>query len=178
MIFKRQLAHGIRRIALLRWGIRLAVRLFVPQHYVGAVGVVFNEIGQVLIVEHVFRAHYPWGLPGGWVERWEDPAEAVRREFKEELNIDIEVKRLLLCRPQGNAFKDNAPPGLSLAYYCRLVDEAAALKNLAEADNAYEILMIRWLRPENIPYKITPFQQEAIRLAQQIFDSERLGQVA
>jgi ADP-ribose pyrophosphatase YjhB (NUDIX family) len=94
MTFKRQLATLLRRFTPLRWLLALAVRLFAPRHYVGAAGVVFNEMGQILLIEHVFRAHFPWGLPGGWVEHGETPAETVRREVEEELGLRIEVKQL------------------------------------------------------------------------------------
>ena len=96
MSFKRQLAGWLRRFAPLRWLLALAVRLFAPRHYVGAAGVIFNEAGQMLLIEHVFRPHFPWGLPGGWVEYGETPAETVRREVEEELGLRVEVKQLLL----------------------------------------------------------------------------------
>lgn len=173
MTIKERISGWVRRFRLLQWSIRLAVRIMVPQHYVGAVGVVFNEAGQVLLVEHVFRPYYPWGLPGGWVERYENPAETVRRELKEELNVDVTVKKLLLCQPQGNLPGScNAPPGLGLAYYCRLVDEVSELDNLAQVKKTYEVLSIQWLAPEKINYKLAPLQREAIILAKQEFDRE------
>ena len=73
MTMKRRLADWLQRFPPLRWGLKLAVWLFAPRHQVGAVGVVFNNAGQVLLVEHVFRPDYNWGLPGGWVERGESP---------------------------------------------------------------------------------------------------------
>jgi ADP-ribose pyrophosphatase YjhB (NUDIX family) len=47
-------------------------------------------------VEHVFHPHTPWGLPGGWVERCEHPAEALRREMQEELTLEVTVGPVLL----------------------------------------------------------------------------------
>ena len=75
---------------------------------VGAVGAIFNHAGQVLMVEHVFRPDYVWGLPGGWVNRGENPAYTIEREVKEELNLTVEVKKLLICEPQGgNKHRNN-----------------------------------------------------------------------
>ena len=120
--FKRHLANWLQRSAVLRWGLETLVTLLIPRHQVGAVGVVFNPTGQILLVEHVFRPHYNWGLPGGWVERGENPAGAVRRELEEELGLKIEVKSLLACEVQGGEPQGSTPVSLGLAYYCRLAN--------------------------------------------------------
>ena len=101
IITKQQIANWLQRFALLRWGLRLGVYLFMPRQHVGVVGVLFNQMGQVLLAEHVFRPLFPWGLPGGWIGRGEDPAKALEREFEEELGLQVMVKQLLLCEPQG-----------------------------------------------------------------------------
>jgi ADP-ribose pyrophosphatase YjhB (NUDIX family) len=168
---KRRWAGWLQRFSLLRWGLRLGVKLFVPRHYAGAVGVVFNHAGQLLLVEHVFRPYYPWGLPGGWIERGENPAETVRRELEEELGVRVAVKQLLLCEPQGN--QTGVPPGLGLAYYCRLVGDQPAPNNITRALNAYEILSVEWVDPEAIGPKLTPLDRRAIILAKQEFDREQ-----
>ncbi|MEM2990003.1 MAG: NUDIX domain-containing protein, partial [Halobacteria archaeon] len=36
-----------------------------------------------------------WALPGGIVEQWESTEQAAVREIKEELGIEIEIKRLI-----------------------------------------------------------------------------------
>ncbi|MFA7308238.1 MAG: NUDIX domain-containing protein [Hyphomicrobium sp.] len=36
-----------------------------------------------------------WGVPGGFLDYGEDPKDALRRELKEELCVDVEVMRLL-----------------------------------------------------------------------------------
>ncbi|NJN98504.1 MAG: NUDIX hydrolase [Anaerolineales bacterium] len=174
MSFKRQLAGWLRRFRLLRWLLALAVRLFVPRHYVGAVGVIFNEAGQVLVMEHVFRPHFPWGLPGGWVERGEDPAETVRREVEEELALRIEVKKLVLCMRQGGFLpKNTTPPGLGLVYYCRPLDDSQTVaRALAQATQNHEILSIEWVDPVTMPYKLSSLEQNGVLLARQVFEME------
>ncbi len=173
--FKRRFAGWLKRFSFLRWGLRLGVKLFVSRHHVGAVGVVFNAAGQILLVEHVFRPHHAWGLPGGWIERGESPADAVRRELKEELKLRVEVKRLLLCEPQGDKSQSSTPPGLGLAFYCRLVDEERLLDNMATAPTAYEILSVEWVDPQEIKWNLSALEQKAIILAKEEFDRERIA---
>ena len=136
-------------------------------------GVVFNRAGQILLVEHVFRPNYNWGLPGGWVEHGENPAEAVRREIKEEMGLEVEVKRLLLCAVQGDEPQSSTPLSLGLAFYCRLVEPEPNSSRLDRAGDNYEILSLKWVEPENIEHKLTPLAHQAISLAQKEFEMEQ-----
>jgi 8-oxo-dGTP pyrophosphatase MutT (NUDIX family) len=166
---KRLLAGWIRRFALLRWGLRMGVMVFVPRQHVGVVGAIFNNDGQVLVLEHVFRPHFPWGLPGGWINRGEDPALAVARELYEELGLAVEVKQLLLCLPQGG--KTGIPRGLGLAYYGRLANRQNQGRT-EKAIHAHEILSVQWLYPEQITVRLTEIDQQAVRLGKQQFNRE------
>ena len=176
VILKRRLANWLRWLPPLRWALALGVRIWMPRHYVGAVGVVFDDVGHILLVEHVFRPYYPWGLPGGWVERGENPADTVRRELKEELGMTVEVKQLLFCRPQGHMSQSGLPPGLGLAFYCRPASngecEAEGISRTAR--DAYEILSTVWVDPLKIEeWTLTSLDQQAITLAKQEFDREQ-----
>lgn len=163
MLNKKYLAAGLKKIPPLRWGLSLGLRLFAPKNYVGAVGAIFNDEGRVLLVEHVFRADFAWGLPGGWVNQGENPALTVQREIAEELNLAVEVKRLLLCVPQGVDPGSPIPAGLGLAYYCRLHGEIPP-DALKKAEMAYEILSTAWMEPTGIPHKLPGWQHEAVQL--------------
>lgn len=175
MIYKRRLSHWLQVIAPLRWGLGLGVRLMTPKHHVGAVGAIFNHVGQVLMVEHVFRLDYTWGLPGGWVNRGENPAYTVQREVKEELNLMVEVRKLLLCEPQGGDKHRSAPHSLGLAYYCRILNDDISLSSIGRAKKAFEILSARWVYPEQIEWTLLPLQHRAIILGKQEFDSEQFA---
>jgi ADP-ribose pyrophosphatase YjhB (NUDIX family) len=54
---------------------------------VGAV--VVNPRGEVLLLDHVIRPGSGWGVPGGFIDAGEQPAEAVRREIMEETGLEI-----------------------------------------------------------------------------------------
>lgn len=173
MTLKRHIATWLQRLPLLRWGLALGVKLLTPRHHVGAIGAVFNNHGQVLLVEHVFRPSYPWGLPGGWVERAEDPAEAVQRELTEELGLGVQVKRLLFCQPQGVEPGSGVPAGLSLAYYCRPIVEEATAFDSGAASKAYEVLSTVWIKPADIQWKLTRLDRRAIALGYEEFLQEQ-----
>src|SRR6266508_3158068 len=117
---RRRLSTWLRRNAPLRWALKVAVRLLAPRHYAGAVAAVFDQAGRVLLVEHVFRTDHPWGLPGGWISRGEAPSEAVVREIREELGMEIEVRELVAAGRVPATRMANHPSHLGLAYYARL----------------------------------------------------------
>jgi 8-oxo-dGTP pyrophosphatase MutT (NUDIX family) len=173
MILKRQIAHWLQRVLPLRWLLALAVRLGAPRHYVGAAGAIFNDAGQVLLLEHVFRPHYHWGLPGGWVEHGENPAETIRREVEEELGLRIEVKELLRCDLQGGNWPHTTPRGLGLVFYCRLAHgEALSSTHWLQVQKGHEILSVEWVDPAAIAYRLVPLDYQGVFLAKQAFDRE------
>ncbi len=52
--------------------------------------------GRVLLVKEILESKLPyWIVPGGKVEFGESLVDAVKREIKEETNLDVEVLRLL-----------------------------------------------------------------------------------
>ncbi|MBI5669751.1 MAG: NUDIX hydrolase [Chloroflexi bacterium] len=146
---KRQLAVWLQKAP---WTVALARqvwRLGQPKFSAGAVGVVFNEAGCVLLVEHVFHPYAPWGLPGGWVDRHESPAETVRRELHEELGLVVEVGPVLVA-------ETNYPNHLDLAYLCYATGVIGRLSR--------ELLAWEWYNINALP-KLQPFHALAITRA-------------
>ena len=59
------------------------------------VGVIINQDDQILIAKRASHQHQgdKWEFPGGKVEKAETPQQALRRELKEELGIDIQSSK-------------------------------------------------------------------------------------
>lgn len=72
------LAHALRH----RW------RRWRKAPIAGVSVVVTNLAGDVLLLRHSYGAKV-WSLPGGGLKRGEDPAEAARREVREELGVEL-----------------------------------------------------------------------------------------
>jgi len=93
MISKTTVAKIILRYPIIAKVIKRVYRMTRSRYTAGVNGVLFNEAGQVLLVKHVFHPEHPWGFPGGWVDRMEDPGDAVVREFDEETTLKVEIVR-------------------------------------------------------------------------------------
>ncbi|CAA9517539.1 MAG: hypothetical protein AVDCRST_MAG85-2708 [uncultured Solirubrobacteraceae bacterium] len=91
----RSLRRRVRSAALLRLGYRVAYRALAVWAFLrrprvrGCMVLLSDDLGRVLLVRHTYGDRQAWELPGGWVERDEDPVEAARRETREELGADV-----------------------------------------------------------------------------------------
>jgi ADP-ribose pyrophosphatase YjhB (NUDIX family) len=147
---RRQLASVLRRVPLVMDFATWAYRLMQVRSSVGVAGVVINKAGHVLVVEHVYHARYPWGLPGGWLDRGESPHVGLRRECREELGLAVEVvKPVLVERVTRFAHID-------IIYYCRPLGEITAL--------SAELLRAVWAPPGRLP-PISPVQLRGVTAA-------------
>lgn len=68
---------------------RRVVRSIAPSYTVGAICVIERVDGAVLLVRLSYRNS--WGLPGGLLKRGESPADAARREVREEAGLDVDL---------------------------------------------------------------------------------------
>ena len=78
-----------------------------------------------------------WEFPGGKIEPGETPEEALRREIREELDIDITVGRLL-------ATVEYDYPAFHLSMQCYLCTLPAGTPRLLEHEDA------RWLTRDDL----------------------------
>ena len=86
---------------------------------VGVQGALFDETGRLLLEKR--KDDGLWGMPAGWVETGETPADALVREFREETGMEVEPVALLglYTRLPG----EYAQPHTSIhpVYLCRYV---------------------------------------------------------
>jgi 8-oxo-dGTP pyrophosphatase MutT (NUDIX family) len=133
---KRRLAAAVRKAPFTVAFAQSIWRRTRVHFSVGAVGVVFNEDKQVLLVEHIFHPYHPWGLPGGWVERGESPQQAVRRELLVELELAVEVGPVVSAELGFGHHID-------LAFLCQPL---GTVGNLCR-----ELTDFRWVSPGDLP---------------------------
>jgi 8-oxo-dGTP diphosphatase len=91
-----------------------------PRKRIGAGIIAIDDQMRVLLVEPTYKIN--WEVPGGLVELGEPPREAVTRECREELGLDVIIGRLLVM--------DWVPPrrlpddGLMLLYGAGPIDSS------------------------------------------------------
>lgn len=68
---------------------------------ISVVGVITSADGRVLVLRHVFRRRYPWGLPAGFLAAGESPEAAMIREAREETGLTVLIERIVAVHPVG-----------------------------------------------------------------------------
>lgn len=134
---RQRIASWLRHRPWLMAALYRMVRLFQTKYTVGVVGVLRDENGRILLVEHVFHPLHPWGLPGGWVNRREDPASAVERELAEELGLHVKARQVLLAEFHHGYHLD-------VAYACTTDEQDIT-------HISHELLGYRWFSPDDMP---------------------------
>jgi 8-oxo-dGTP diphosphatase len=62
---------------------------------VGTSILIQNDAGEILLFKHSYRKDKPWGFPGGYVMRGENPDQAIQRELMEESGFEIKNLKLV-----------------------------------------------------------------------------------
>lgn len=132
---------------LKRWGVRFTQTRFT----VTAAAIITNSEGRVLLLHHRFRPGSGWGIPGGFIERGEQPDEALRRELREEVGLEIEDLSLFKTR----AFRKTRQ--VEILFRCRARGETEQL--------SFEIKRLVWFDPHELPKELPREQAELIKLA-------------
>ena len=154
-LLQRLLARSLRTCAPLRFALNIAIRLLAPRHRVGVLAMVARPGGALLLAAPVVRPQHPWGLPGGWIARGEQPPEAVRRELREELGIEVAVESLLTA---VHTAERGGVSGLTLVYRCTVGATVTPRSSLS-----WELLGSAWLTPEQALARTTGLEHELLR---------------
>ena len=59
---------------------------------------IVDENDRILLLKHEFRVGSGWGIPGGFMNKGEQPEEALRREVREEIGLELESVELAFLR--------------------------------------------------------------------------------
>ena len=123
---------------------------------VGCGAFILNEEGKVLLQQ---RNKEPergyWSIPGGkleWMETFED---AVKREVKEECDVDIQVEKLLgIC---DHIVKNENQHWVSPSFLCKITNgEPKIMEPTKHTD-------MKWFNLNELPEKLTITTQNAVK---------------
>ncbi|MCA1645538.1 MAG: NUDIX hydrolase [Chloroflexi bacterium] len=131
------------------WMRYLFLRSINPSFMVGAMALIQDEEGRILILEHTYRRQLPWGLPGGWLKRAESPEAGLVREVFEETGMRVRVDALLGAEFWGDT-------QLDMLFRCSI--ESGSYQRSDETGQH------RWVWPAELP-ELLPNQVGLLRKA-------------
>lgn len=124
---------------------------------VGCGALIVNDKNETLLLKRGEKSRNQagyWSKPGGTVEFGEKIEDAVRREIKEELGVDIELIRFLGFT--NHIIKEERQHWLSISYLAKIIKGEP--KNI-EPDKHDEI---SWFSFDNLPEKMTETTSELL----------------
>ncbi len=130
---------------------RWSAHVFQTRFTVSAGAVVLDESGRVLLLRHVFRTGTGWGIPGGFINKGEQPDAAIRRELLEETGLELEQVELAFTRTleRINHFE--------VIFRCRTRGQAVA--------RSLEINQVKWFALDGLPEELGQDQRRIIKRA-------------
>jgi len=119
-----------------RWRRRL-IRWFTPRYTLGALVLATDGQHRLLLVRHPASAQ--WSLPGGLMNRGEEPRTCAARELAEETGIRVDATALTAAHPNAIVHPDGY--WVDMVFELQLVDEVTALADGIEiVDAAFHAL--------------------------------------
>lgn len=130
-----------------RWGIALMMARFT----VTAGAVIVDDEGRVLLLLHRYRPGSGWGIPGGFIQPGEQPEEALRRELREEIGVELEQVELAFVR--------------TLRRFRQVETIFRARLRGAPRMQSGEVIEARWFAPSELPRELSDDQRELLARA-------------
>jgi len=148
-MLKRLIAVLWRRVP--KWVRRAGVLLSESRFTVTAAAVVTDAQGRVLLLQHRFRPGSGWGIPGGFIQPREQPEDAIRRELREEIGLEITTARLAGIRTLQKYRQ------IEIIFHCHPVGECSP--------RGFEVSRAEWFAPGALPEGLSNDQRELIARA-------------
>ena len=118
---------------------------------VTAGALIFNDAGEVLLFKHRFRAGSGWGIPGGFLEAGEHPEQALRRELREEVGLELDQVEIFTARTFPK------PQQVEVLFCCRA--------NSQVESQTMEVERAGWFSLSSLPKGLPKDQRELIERA-------------
>ena len=135
-------------LSALPWLQRFLLKRINTLFMVGVVGLITDNEGRVILFHHTYRNRYAWGLPGGWMNRHEQPDAALVREVREESGLRIDVSG------PYRIFSESAAPMVELVLRARLIE--------GDFTPSAEVDRMRAVSLNDIPDQVKPSQRKVI----------------
>jgi len=116
---------------------------------VGAV--LFDEAERILLLDHVFRTRAGWGLPGGFLMKGENPEDALRRELREEVAIEIANVKVIFTRTLSQLKQ------VEIYFRARVIGDPKP--------SSFEIKSAQWFALDQLPPDLSNDQRRLIQRA-------------
>ena len=146
---RRVLLRIWRDVPFPHWMRHVFLRVLNPSFMIGAMALIQDADGRILVLEHTYRKHVPWGLPGGWLKHAESPEAGLAREVYEETGLAVQVDALLGADFWGGTQFD-------LLYRCHVLG--------GEVRPSDETGLHQWVRLDELP-ELLPNQLLLLRKA-------------
>ncbi|MDV2581751.1 NUDIX hydrolase [Alkalibacillus haloalkaliphilus] len=124
---------------------------------------VFNyRVGGVLIHNGCVLLHKDkeddfWALPGGRVEVTEEASKAVVREFKEEIDVDLQVERLLWSVESFFTHRESNYHEIGFYFKMKEVGNGLPQEELFYGHEGNKVLIYKWIPLDQLKdYTIEP----------------------
>ncbi len=118
--------------------------------------ILYNENRKILITQRLQNSHLGglWEFPGGRIENLETPEQALRRELKEELKLDVLVGK----RFWRATFEYDIKTVDISFYFCSLPQKNPVITPIG-------VQAYRWIKINELErYEIPPADEEMIRM--------------
>jgi 8-oxo-dGTP diphosphatase len=125
---------------------------------IGCGALIVNDNNETLLLKRTSKTRNEagfWSKPGGGVEFGEEIEDAVKREIKEELGVEIELVKFLGFT--NSVLKAENQHWVSFNYLAKII--SGELKNV-EPEKHEEI---KWFKLNELPEKVNKYTIEAVK---------------